>query len=382
MTDQNFYEDLFDDVKETPEGRLVKNMFSPWHHPRKHLVRLEQWVYFIDKMFEKTLCDRKHLKYFSLPGDDLLDIRTIHDEICINRGIKLQFMGFNDHEDDDLREQNANISLAEVRALPNIDPISEYHHNNILTIANKGSLAYDRFKEFADYDVINLDFCDSITQKKPADGNPNHYNLLTKIIQLQNHRDKPWMLFLTTRIGVNHVHEQALESFRMHYKLNLNHDAFKEKSHETFDVFDEETLNLAFSDCDIFRKVISTSLCKWLLSFSLSLTPKTTIKILDAMEYKVLPESEFPDMISIALMFTPHPDSVIDPLGLAKPKSKIHMFDEPTIASGYLEKINKCTNCDEYLATSPDKKEFMIDKTISLLDSARFDTSEYRVKFG
>jgi len=251
-----------------------------------------------------------------------------------------------------------------------------------LTIINKGSLAYERFKDFSDYDVINLDFCDSITKRKPGDGNPNHYNLLTKIIQLQNHRDKPWLLFLTTRVGVDHIHDDALSSFKEHYKSNLTHESFKDKSREIFNVFDEETLNKAFSECEVFRKIISTSLCKWLLSFSLSLTPKTTVKILDAMEYKVLPESQYPDMISIALMFTPHSDEVTDPLGLAKFKRKAQVFDEPTIASNYLEKISKCTDCDNYLATSPEKKELMITKSIDLLNSARFDTQAYRVQFG
>lgn len=382
MTDQTFFEGLFENVQEAPEGRLVKKTFLPWHHPRKHLVRIEQWVYFINAFVEKNLKNQPRLKYFSLPGDDLLDIRTIHDEVCLRHRIELQFMGFNDHEEDSLREQNANISLAEVRALSNIDQRSEYHHNNILTIVNKGSLAYDRFKNLSDYDVINLDFCDSVTKKKPDNKVPNHYNLLTKIIQLQNHRDTPWLLFLTTRIGTSHIHEEALSLFKSHYRSNLENECFKEKSEQIFNVFDDDSLNESFSDCDNFRKIVSSSICKWLLSFSLSLTPKTTIKVLDAMEYKVLPESEYPDMISIALLFTPHPDEVTDPLGLAKPKGKVQVFEEPVIASRYLEKIKNCTDCDNYLASSPDKKELMIQRSISLLRSARFDTQDYRLHFG
>jgi hypothetical protein len=81
------------------------------------LVRLEQWVYFINDLIDKKIKQIDKLKYFSLPGDDLLDVRTIHEEICIRRQIQLHFMGFNDHESDSAREQNANISLTEVRAL-------------------------------------------------------------------------------------------------------------------------------------------------------------------------------------------------------------------------------------------------------------------------
>ncbi|MBK4119347.1 hypothetical protein JHE03_23990, partial [Pluralibacter gergoviae] len=257
MSDQNFLDGLFDEIKESPEGRATKSTFSPWHHPRKHLVRLEQWVYFINFLLEKKIKKTEKLKYFSLPGDDLLDVRTIHEEVCIKRQIKLHFMGFNDHESDSSREQNANISLTEVRALSNIDPESEYHNNNILNIVTKNSLAYQRFKSFGGFDVINLDFCDSITHKKPAERNPNHYNLLTKIIQLQNHRDNPWILFLTTRIGIEHIHDDALTSFKTQYEKNLLDENFREKSKEIFNVYDNESLKHAFTQCDNFRKIIS-----------------------------------------------------------------------------------------------------------------------------
>ncbi|MBK4119198.1 hypothetical protein JHE03_23215, partial [Pluralibacter gergoviae] len=128
--------------------------------------------------------------------------------------------------------------------------------------------------------------------------------------------------------------------------------------------------------------IISTSFCKWLLSFSLNLNPKTTIKLLDAMEYKVLPKSEYPDMLSLALLFTPHPDQITDPSGLALPNAKTEVFHEPTIASNYIDQIGRCTNCDKYLESDPIKREKIINKSITLLNSARFDTREYREKFG
>lgn len=381
MSDNNFFDDLFEEIQEVPDDRLVKNRFLPWHNPRKHLVRLEQWVYFIEKMLDKPLKSNTSLKYFSLPGDDLLDIRTLHEEICIKRKLPLCFMGFNDHQSNSLREQNANISLTEVRSLEYIDANSEYHNNDILNIVTKDSLTYQRFKKFGDFDVINLDFCDSITIKKPATKEPNHYNLLTKIIQLQNHRDKPWLLLLTTRIGSQHTHELTLDLLKTHYMTNLSHDDFKRKSEEFFNISDENSLSLALSQSERFRKVISTSFCKWLLSFSLQLLPRTTIKIMDAMEYKVLPENDTPDMLSLALLFTPHPDQVTDPIGLAKPNGNVERFVEPTIASYFIERINKCTDCDSYLASSPEKKEYITEKSITLLKSARFDTSEYRHSF-
>ncbi len=68
MSDQEFFNDLFEDMQETPAGRLVKNNFLPWHHPRKHLVRLDQWVYYINMLLDKPFHGKDTIKYFSLPA--------------------------------------------------------------------------------------------------------------------------------------------------------------------------------------------------------------------------------------------------------------------------------------------------------------------------
>lgn len=42
MSGNNFIDDMFEGIQESPEGRIIKNNFFPWHNPRKHLVRIEQ----------------------------------------------------------------------------------------------------------------------------------------------------------------------------------------------------------------------------------------------------------------------------------------------------------------------------------------------------
>ncbi len=378
MSENNFIDDMFEGIQESPEGRIIKNNFFPWHNPRKHLVRIEQWIHYISHYLKKPLKGATQLKYFSLPGDDLLDIRTIHDEICLKNKITLRFLGFNDHTSEISREQNANLSLAEVRSLPYIDKSSQYHDNDILNITSKESLVYQRFKEFGDFDIVNLDFCGSITRHKPANKEANHYNFLSKIIQLQNHRDRPWIMFLTTRVGNDHIHKDTLEILKRCFLQNLNDDEFKRSSEEHFRVSDSDSLQDKLNTDEFFRKIISTSFCKWLLTYSLNLTPKTTMKVLDVMEYKVSPESNTPDMLSFALMFTPHHDQITDPNGLAVSVAKVEKFREPTIASYYINKMIKATDCDKYMEEDQDKKEKMIQLSMALLKTARYDVSTYR----
>lgn len=378
---ESFDDDLFAGLEIEPVARERKDKFKPWHNPRKQLVRKEQWIYFIRKHIGNMLADRKVIRYFSLPGDDLLDIRVLHDEVCVPEKIKLNFLGFNDHSSDAKREQDANLSLAEVRSMPFIDRNSLYYHNNILQVGRFKSLAYTRMKDGGDYDIINLDFCDSMTSIDPATGDENHYQLLKNIISIQRSRDEPWLLFITTRIGVKHVHESTLKILLECYKDNLNDEVFKAESKAKYGISNEVELIASLDNPEKFSKIICTSLCKWLLKHTLSFKPQTTVKVLDAMEYKVFPEAQSADMISFALYLKPHPDRLGDHAGLAPGKLISEEFKEPEISFRYINKFFKTTNCDTWLEGNPERKEVAIQESMSLLESARYDVSQYRSHF-
>ena len=378
---ENFDDDLFSDFVIEPEGRNEKNTFQPWHNPRKQLVRKEQWAHFIKEHYKPILSDRKIIKYFSLPGDDLLDIRFIHNEVCSPLGLKLKFVGFNDHSADPVREQNANLSLAEVRAMPLISEDSVYYENDILHTGQYNSLAYSRIKEGGDYDVINLDFCDSITSKDPESGFENHYQLLKQIISIQRSRDEPWLLFITTRIGMIHIHDKTLRLLNECYNENLKDTDFRNESKEVFNIENIENLTTELDKGELFNKIICTSLSKWLLSFSLTFTPQISIKVLDAMEYTVLPSASHPDMISIAFLFKPHPQNLQDNKGLAPSTKKYTNLKEAEIATRYIGRFNKTTDCDLYLSSDEKKREEVILESQKLLAAARFNVSNYREHF-
>ncbi|BEO45305.1 hypothetical protein SMQE13_46560 [Serratia marcescens] len=376
--DESLYEDLFEENVKEPEERLVKNEFFAWHHPRKHLVRMEQWLHYI-KEHKESIIRGSTLKYLGLPGDDLLDIRVIHDEFCTKNNITLKFIGFNDHTSDEKRTQNANLSFAEVRAMAHISPESIVIDNDILHIGEPSSLAYERVKDNGNYDVVNLDFCDSIAIRDPQA--LNHYNLLTKILQIQSNRDNPWLLFITTRIGKEHVNDNSLKALIHCFESNLKSACFSEKSAACFGISNSQELDEAIKDERKFNKVIITAFCKWMLTFCLDLNPKTTMKVLDSMEYKVNPKATNCDMVSFALLLKPHPESVIDRFKLASHQSKKVIFSESEIASHYIYRFNVSTNCDTYLQDDKNKKEEMIKQSIKLLNSARYDTSSYRDQF-
>src|SRR4051812_7240898 len=53
----------------------LRTTFAPWHHPVKQFVREYQWADLVRKLVDehRTEDQRDTLKYFTLPGADLLD---------------------------------------------------------------------------------------------------------------------------------------------------------------------------------------------------------------------------------------------------------------------------------------------------------------------
>ena len=71
------------------EAPLEEKGFKAWHKARKQWVRKEQWV----KETESLICGfplgrRSQLRYLSLPGEDMLDIRLIAG-LCKEKGLAI-----------------------------------------------------------------------------------------------------------------------------------------------------------------------------------------------------------------------------------------------------------------------------------------------------
>src|SRR5262245_8498942 len=68
--------------------------FQPWHYPVKHVVRSEQWAALTRNLLEEHYPNLVVLRYFTLPGADMLDVRVLSD-VCGPRGISIEYFGFN-----------------------------------------------------------------------------------------------------------------------------------------------------------------------------------------------------------------------------------------------------------------------------------------------
>ena len=76
-------------------------------------------------------------RYLGLPGTDLLDLRYLHEELCRASDRPMRFLGFNtEAQRGNAAQVQLNVSLDEVRRLPNVDAQSEVMHDDFRLIGN------------------------------------------------------------------------------------------------------------------------------------------------------------------------------------------------------------------------------------------------------
>lgn len=352
-----------------------KKGFLPWHRPRKQFVRHHQWCKQIEELLPEILANGETLKYLGLPGVDLLDLRYFHDYLCQPRQIRLKFLGFNSGANPLSKEQTElNISLDEVRKLAFIDPVSNVIGDNFCLIANESSMAWNKTKQFGPFDVINLDLCDGFGLHEPGTLENTHYNAVSRLLTLQARNKNPWLLLITTRTGPEHIHPDVLEKFIQKFIDNLRDcSLFQQASTDKFAIADEAALRVAIDSPLGVSTVFLTGLCKWLLGLAIGHASKIEVK--SVIGYRVLPEAEHEDLVSIALKFEPSFVTVQDALGLAK-----HQPNPPNecdLATRALKRVAKCVDADAVLAQNDDLNRAMTEATAALLGLARYDVNEF-----
>jgi len=352
-----------------------KKNFLAWHRPRKQFVRHHQWCEQIEKLLTEIQANGGALRYLGLPGVDLLDLRYFHDHVCQPRGIQLKFLGFNTSANPRSDAQTElNISLHEVRKLAFVDPISDVLGHNFCLIADESSMAWEKTQQFGPYDVINLDLCDGFGNHEPGVLEDSHYNAVNRLLSLQARNKNPWLLFITTRTGDGHVHADVLEKFIQKFINNL-HDCheFKVASTECFAIADEAALRVAANKSNGVSTVFLTGLCKWLLGLAINHNSKIEVK--SVIGYRIKPEAEHEDLVSIALRFEPSFVPMQDALGLANHQP--NHLNECDLATKALKRVAKCLDADAVLAGDEELNHAMTKATADLLELARYDVPEF-----
>lgn len=373
-TDSNA-EDLFPVDRISAEEDRAREL-KAWHKPRKQWIRTQQWALIVERLIPDLKLADRPFKYLTLPGEDMFDIRVLHD-VCEKHRIELKFLAF-----DSDRKTELNIAADEVLRLPFIHKSSHLYPDRIELICQAKSLAAENARDFCGFDAINLDYCDSVGGRE-AGTSDTHLEALRTIIKLQTEgRAEPWVLFVTTQCDRTSVKQSVLTVLADLVLRNAtDHKAFTNRiTAEPFTLSTEKIANeksgLDSLDERDHMFTFAIGLSKWLIRLSMD---AWNIRQDVAAGYRIADSATTPDMLSLAFRFERIQPSFLDETELVKPRKnepKPKEPDELSLIHTVLDQYKQLVDVDLLLHEDKELCNSMIQKNAELMVNARYDFDE------
>ena len=362
---------IFSDVEYVAPQTEPKE-FKPWHKPRKQFVRREQLSALLRGLYEKRK-PGDPLCYLGLPGTDLIDLRYLHEQLCYASGRQLRFLEFNtEAQRGNPAHVQLNVSLDEVRQLANVDPQSAVIHDDFRRIGNSKSVAWHRTRQFAPFDVVNIDLCDGLASDPPQ-SDESVYKALAELVAIQRHNPNPWLLLVSTRIRHGMFDADAEEWLTGLFRENVaNCEGFAEVCKELLESNVESIDPATCNDTDLLV-LMTAAIGKWLSALVRAQGP-SRIELASTHAYRVNPVAVREDLVSLALRVEPVIVASRDPLSPTPPT----LEDECTTAKAILRRLARRLDVDTLLKQRPDVYEGLVRETERLLADARYEVADYR----
>ncbi|MCB0211274.1 MAG: hypothetical protein KDJ52_18180 [Anaerolineae bacterium] len=362
-----------------------KKSFQPWHLPRKHYCRLKQWAYHTQKLQRELKISRpareRPLRYLTLPGDELLDIRVL-SRVMKNAGIKMQFLGFNTALDK-LRSAESDLSFSEVRQLEGIyEKPSEIIQHRIENITDQNSTARQKVIEHLPFDVINLDFTGSMVGQAPL-SDKSYFEVVKWLLEQQCNRNRnPWLFFLTVPLARDA--RTNIDTAKNLFSTVYSNAANKEFADELSSLLQisrgailGEMNGQVSLDNHQYSKGLGLALSKWVLGLITTRTDQWALELIDPKSYRVY--DDVPDMYSMCFKFIPYEIRSVDETQLTIPvASSANPISELDAGLELLRSISQTEDVDKLLDEDRDLLDQAIKYSAEFLAMARYDPNDYR----
>lgn len=360
-------------------AELPDKQFKPWHKPRKHYLRVHQWCVEIANLIKELgIGCGDALRYLGMPGEDLLDVRTLQG-VCERGGVKLRYLGFDSSADNE-GQYELNLSNHEVASLGFMDPFSRILKDRVERIAIDSSVARMHFAKQAPFDVINLDLCDSVAA---TTGLGSYYDALVQICNLQAGRSKPWLIFMATRVIRSQIDTVSKVKLLQCVQKNMaSSSAFTQRVRERL-AFDAQDVDNEIADASQLEharlvRAFGLGLSKWLLKVCMSTHPKVAVKLLKSYSYRI--EQGEPDMLSLTFRFEPIIHERVDDSGLgrAPTAAATPVPTEESLGIALAESVGSVCDVDQLLADDPTMMEKVTAQAATVLQAARYHPGKFR----
>lgn len=364
-----------------------KRGFAPWHHPVKQIVRDYQWGMAAERLLAKGRAaeQRGVLRYFTLPGADLLDVRQLAKSIK-RFGSRIEYFGFNsgwkpDAEADAAENSSGAYLSAEsaLRQAGTITDTSVVWPDRLEDIARLKSTAADRLQQQGAFDIVNIDACDHLGYA--SEGREHTlFDAVETLLAHQLRAGKTWLLFITTRVDpklLGAPAEKLRAAITENLKLHPNEfgDALADCVGVEKSTLISELNDVWASHDERLLKLFVLALGKHLLQFYCAQPNfSNQVELVSAFAYRV--HGDLPDMLSIAFRVTPkgiriHPAA-------AAPVVTVEQV-ELAAAQAIAAKAKEMWDIDG--ATGIQDKTVAVDAisgTRSLLDEANYDLDAWK----
>jgi hypothetical protein len=368
-------------VVSAPANRIT---FAPWHHPVKQIVRDYQWAELVKRLLTDDRPENRRacLRYFTLPGADLLDVRVLAESLA-TLGTRIEYFGFDSGYEDD-SDEGVDLTgaylLAEsaLRQAGSISDRAEILRDKLEDIALAGSHAAERLRQRGVFDAVNIDACNHLGYK-PTGRNASIFEALEKLLAHQLMADEPWLLFVTTRASVAQLGGPAakLQSAIMK-NLETHQDGFAESLADCIGgkvATITADMNGCWSAQSIeFLKLFCIGLSKYLLQwYHAQPNLPAKVELASVFAYKV--SGEEPDMLSMAYRISPKGLAIQAPsAGGATPLPVLELAH----AVGMVSKTKRIWDLDEAIANDQEVRSDAVAGTERLLASANYDIPKWR----
>lgn len=363
--------DIFGTLDYDPT-ELKRREFKPWHRPRKQFVRREQWAEQVKRLYADRPTEEP-LRYLGLPGTDLIDLRYLYEQICRPDGRPLIFLGFNSEaQPRSPARRELDISLYEVRRLPNVEQQSDVIQDDFRRISDETSIAWKRARTLGPFDVVNIDLCNGLASDSPTI-HQSIYDALSQVTALQAHSLTPWLLLITTRIGPNTFDPDAEAAILQRFHDNVCAcDGFANECQQHLGL-DATSIDSSSCSDPEYLKLMIVALSKWLAKL-VQASRSSQVVLASTLGYRVVESAACEDLVSIALRCEPivaRPENALSP-------TAPQPFDECKTAKRIVRRAANRKNVDSILEVDPDTHEALVVEMEDLLTAARYDVARYR----
>jgi hypothetical protein len=358
---------------------IGKTTFERWHHPRKQEVRIEQWCSPVRALLrERKMTAGSTFRYLTLPGDEMLDVRALNG-VCEQEGVELRYLGFNSVSAGTPRQAELNLSQSEVLDLKGISRFSTVLEERLESIARADSPAHHRMVQHGPFDAINIDLCNSITEREADDRRGSPLGVLGQLLSTQLTTTTPWLLFVTTMAQPSLITGRNRAGFQEAIDANIAASAEFESG--LADCISAGSNLAAHMEVvwerqdPAFLRLFSTGLGKWLLRILSESAPQRRLSLISSYYYQVGPDG--PDMLSLAFRCDTVAQSVQDKSGILPTVTPTPTLSEVDLAIDLTQKLKASEDLDYLLAHDQKRAEKRLQQAMTLMESARFSPQAY-----